>query len=117
MPVTETRASGLELLDTDVDEMDEDVDFTHFRTDEPIEIQVGQSAGNPVRVETQHFVAASVEQETDEMTQMMTGKDYIDESTVFISNEDGDVGAGLEDTKVDGGDTEDTLDAFEEKFL
>lgn len=115
MPVTETRDSGVEILDVEPEEMSEDAEAVVFRTDEPVEVQVGQSAGNPVVVNAQYFVAASIESETDEVTEMMTGQEYIDESSVFISNEDGEVGGGF--IQVDEGDIDEALDAFEDDYL
>lgn len=114
MPVTETRDSGIEVLDTDVD-LSEDADGVVFRTEEPVEIQVGESAGHPVYVTASHFVAASVDTELDEQTQMITGQERVDESSVFVSNEDGELGGGF--LKVDGGDVEDAIEAFEDDHL
>lgn len=115
MPVTETRDSGVEVLDTEVDDMSEDAEGVVFRTEEPVEIQVGESAGNPVTVTTQYFVAASIDMETDEITEMMTGQEYVNESSVFISNEDGEVGGGF--IQVDEGEIEDAIEQFEEDYL
>lgn len=115
MPVTESRESGVELLDTEVEEASEDADFVHFQTDEEVEIEVGESAGNPVYVQTRYFVAASIDTEADEITQQMTGQERINESSVFISNEDGEIGGGF--VKVEEGDLDDAIEQFEDEKL
>lgn len=114
--VTETRDSGVELLDADV-ELAEGVEGTLFRTEDEVEIQVGESAGHPVTVTAQHFIAASIDQELDEDDPMraMTGETEINESSVFVSNEDGEPGAGV--LQVDEGDVEDALTEFEDSHL
>lgn len=114
MPVTEVRESGVEVLDTDV-ELAEGAEGAHFRTEEEVEIQVGESAGHPVTVTAQHFVAASIDQEADEMTAMMTGQERINESSVFVSNEEAEVGGGF--IQVDEGDLEDAIETFEDEHL
>lgn len=113
--VTTVRESGIELLDTDVEKAAEDAETTLFRTENEVEVQVGESAGNPVVVYSRYFIAASIETETDEATEMMTGQEYIDESSVFISNEDGELGGGF--VRVEGGEIEDALTEFEDEHL
>ena len=116
MPVTEVRDSGVEILDTEV-EFAEDVEGILFRTEEPVEIQVGESAGHPVTTTAQHFAAASIDKELDDDSPqaMMTGQTEINESSVFISNEDGEVGGGF--IQVDEGTIEEAIDAFEDDYL
>jgi hypothetical protein len=113
--VTETRESGIEILDIEPEELSEDAEAVVFRTEEETEVQVAESAGNPVVVNAQYFIAASIETETDEMTEMMTGQETINESSVFISNEEGEVGGGF--IQVDEGEIEDALDRFEDDYL
>jgi len=105
----------VEKLDTVVDYFKDSVESQHFRTDEPIEIQVAQAAGNPVYTETVFFVAASVDEALEETNQMLAGEEHVNESSVFISNEDGEVGGGF--MKIDGGDIEDAIEQFESEYL
>lgn len=113
--VTANRDSGVEVLDTEIEEISEDAEAVVFRTEEEVEVQVGESAGNPVVVQSDHFIAASIETETDEVTQMMTGQEEINESSVFISNEEGVVGGGF--IQVDEGEIEDAIEQFEDDYL
>lgn len=114
--VIDERDSGIEVLDTEIDEIQEDAKAHLFRTPEPVTVQVGLSAGNPVTVTTDYFIAASIEMEADEQTRMMTGEEVIDESSVFISNEGGEVGGGIIQVE-DGGDLEDAFKQFETEHL
>lgn len=113
--VTEVRESGVELLDTELDETHEDAEAVHVRAEDSVQIQVGESAGNPVLVEAQYFIVASVEGETDEITEMMTGETEIDEASVFISNEEGEVGGGF--IQIEEGDIDDALTELEAEHL
>lgn len=116
MPVTETRESGIEILDTEVENISEDAeDHTLFRVEEPIEVQVSESAGNPVYVRADHFVVISVDMEAPEEMQMMTGEEWVDEVTFFISNEDGEIGGGF--GTIEEVDLEEALEQFEEDYL
>lgn len=113
--VTAVRDSGVELVDTDVEDASEDAETQHFRTEEEVTVQVGETVGNPIIVRAKYFVAASIDQEADEVTQMMTGEEHINESSVFVSNEEGEIGGGF--IQVDGGDVEDAIGRFEEDYL
>lgn len=116
MPVTEVRESGVEILDTEV-EFAEEADGVLIRTEEAVEIQVGESAGHPITTTVQHFAVASIEKEFEEdsMEAMMSGETEVDESAVFISNEEGEVGSGF--VQVDGGDIDDAIERFESEHL
>lgn len=131
--VTESRDSGVELLDTETEKFDDEVDAQHFRTDEPVTVVVGQSVGNDVTVETDYFVVASIEgtKELSGMEASMAGLDpedesvtetddgmlevEMDEASVFISNEDADVGGGF--IQVEDADIDDAIAAFEDDYL
>lgn len=109
-------AVAISFTGTDVEAMAEDVEYKHFVTTQPIEIKLGETAGHDVVTETSHFVVASLETETDELTQAMTGApEELNESSVFISNEDGELGAGL--FRIEDGDLDDALEQFEEDYL
>lgn len=121
----------IERTDITVEEVEgaEDVDeYTHLRTSEPVQVQIGESAGNPILVEAQHFVAASVEgvdeYEVNPLEAAMSDGEYeagevvtqeFDEASVFVSNEDGDLGGGV--VQVDGGSMQDAIDEFVEEHL
>lgn len=108
----------IELLETDIEDVEDGVDAQHFTTGNDIEMEVGDILDNPVRVNAQYFIAASVEQEVDdEMRKAMLGEEYIDEASIFISDEDGSFEneAGL--FKVDGADLDDVIDEFAERYL
>lgn len=114
--VTAVRDSGVEMLDTEVDEMDDDAEVQHVRAESPTDIKVGESAGNDVLVEAQYFVAASIEKDIDdEVTKQMTGEDHVDEASVFVSNEEGEVGGGF--IQVDGGNLDDAITELEDDYL
>lgn len=120
--VTEVRDdSGIEILNSEP-EFGEEIpeeqlpeDTAVFRTEEDVEIVVDETAGHDVTITAQHFVAAAVDREADEMTQALTGEDRENYSMVHISNEDGEVGGAF--LKEDGGDVEDALAAFESDYL
>jgi hypothetical protein len=112
--------SGIELLTTDLSAMmDEGVEAAqHFRTDEPITIELGETAGHQVTVEAQHFIAAAVDREPDTQEIMMgmaEEGDTITEASVFISNDEAELGGGLE--RIEGGDLDDGFRAFETNYL
>lgn len=130
------RASGIEILDMEVDEeLQEGTEATVFRTDGPTRVQIGESAGNPLYVEAEYFVALSIDgtQSVDPMTAMMQGIEpeddevvaqdeetgeleiEVDEASIFVSNEDAEVGGGV--VQLEGGDIEDALEEFEAKHL
>lgn len=93
---------GITIIEKDIEEMQEDVDYCFFETDEPVELGLGETAGHPVTTEAQHFIVAEIDVETDEMQQAMGAPSRVQEASVFISNEDGEVGAGLEDIQIRG---------------
>lgn len=133
--VTEVRESGVEILAEEIDgELQEEADGALFRTEEPVTITVGQIAGNDVEVTSEYFIAASAEgeREVSPMEAMMGNIDpedddvteteegllvEYDESSVFISNEDGafDENGGL--LRVEGGDIDDAVSQFEDDHL
>lgn len=119
--VTETRDSGIEIVDMDADFDDEipeeqlPEDVIVFRTEEPTTLQVSETAGHPVTVDARYFVATAVDREADEMTQALTGEEREEYAMIHVSNEDGAVGGAF--LKEEGGDTEDALERFEDEHL
>jgi hypothetical protein len=121
--VTTVRDSGIEILDAGIEDLEAEFndemvgDVVFFRTEEPVLLEIGESVGNPMYVEAQYFIAASVEGEVeDEIQQMMTGEDYVEETSIFVSNEDGEMGGGvlrLDDTA----DTDAAIEEFEEEHF
>lgn len=110
------KRDGIEYLDSDVEELDEEADAVHFKTDEAVKLAVDETVGNDVYVEAEYFIAASIDKEIeDEMQQMMAGAERVNESSVFISNEDGELGGGF--IRVDEGDLEDAVGEFENEHL
>lgn len=107
----EIRESGVQVLDTEVEEAEEDTEAVVVRTEEPVTIEVDSVHS----IVSQHFVVMSIETENDEITQMLTGQEEIDEAGVFFSNEDGEVGTGF--VQIEGGNIEDALNEFEEEHL
>jgi hypothetical protein len=93
------------LITTEIDDTTDGTDGVLFQTDGPITVEVGQSAGNRCWAEVEYFIALETEYELDEMQQnimaMQQGVEpeeidsEVEEASVFISNEDGDIGAGL----------------------
>lgn len=134
--VTETRESGIEFLDTDID-LAETAEGRHFRTEEPVTIVVGDLVGHNVTVESEYFVVASAEgdRELGPMETMQLSEEDIEEdddiyegddgelrmefneASVLISNADGDLTNDGVPARVEGGDEEDALDEFEEQYL
>lgn len=134
MPVTETRDSGVEILDVDPADLEEGVEGSVFRTDDDVEITVGETVqGRSITTTADHFVAASVdtEMEIDQLTAQMQGLSpeddeieeqedgtllrNIDESSVFIGSDEGEIGYGL--LTVEGGEIEDAIEDFEDQYL
>lgn len=120
-PVTETRESGIEIVDIEP-EFGEDVpedalpdDVTVFRTEDEQTIVVSETAGHEVTVTAQYFVAAAVDREADEMTQALTGEEREEYAMVHISNENGYVGGAF--IQEDGGDVEAAIESFEDEHL
>lgn len=125
----------MELLDTEVENTTDAATAQHFTTDEPVEIPIGESVGNEMFVRSEYFVAMSVDgavkmnpieamQEGVEVDEEAVSEDEdgnpyveveVDESSVFVSNEDGDVGGGV--LTMDGGDVESVLDEFAAEYL
>lgn len=101
---------GIEQLDTDIEDAHEEAEAIHLQHETPVEIEIGNVVGNTVYTETEYFVVMSVTAEADEVQEMMTGESYIDESSVFISNADGDVGGGI--IQIDDGNLQDAVDEF-----
>lgn len=112
---TAVQSNEVEILDVEIEDMSGDAEAVLVQTDEEVEVEVGVSAGNSVTVSSDHFIAASINTETDEATAMMTGEESVNESSVFISNEEGEVGGGF--LRVDEGDIQDAIDDFEEDYL
>lgn len=107
---------GISFTGTSVESMVEDVEYKHFKTTQPVEIPLGETAGNEVSTTAEYFVVASLDMANDdEVAVAMGAPEYLDESTVFISNEEGEVGAGL--FVIEEGDMDDAIDRFEEKYL
>lgn len=101
---------------TEVEDMRDGVEYKHFTTTRPLTIELGETAGHPVTVEVEHFVVASLEMENpDEVSVAMGAPEFVDESSVFISNEDGELGTGL--FVIEEGDMDDAIERFEEKYL
>lgn len=119
--VLETRESGIEIVDIDPDfgeevpEEDEPEETVVFRTPSVETIQVAETAGHAVTVDAQHFIAAAIDREADEMTQALTGEEREQRAMVHVSNEDGVVGGAF--VQVDSGEAEDAIDAFEDDYL
>jgi len=121
--VAKTRESGVELLDTDVDLSDNEGNepedepevVQHFRTDKPTTINLGKTAGHPIDIVVSHFIAIEQDEEAPEMMQEMMGVDRVERALVVISNEDGEMGAMIEE--IDGqGDVEPTLENVLSRF-
>lgn len=119
-------ADGVTLLDTTSEEVQEEVDYQHFETAEEITVSLGETAGNDVTTEARYFVAASISTETGEMERAMGAPDVINDARVFVSNEDGELGAqfiAVEAERDDDGNitesvgVQDALDEFEEQYL
>lgn len=108
-------AIAISFTGTEVEAMAEDVEYKHFVTTQPVTIKLGETAGHDVVTESSHFVVASLDVELDELTKATTGQERANESSVFISNEDGELGAGL--FRVEEGDIDEALERFEEKYL
>lgn len=106
---------AISFTGTEVEAFVEDVEYKHFVTTQPIEIELGETAGHPVTTETSHFAVARLVTETDELEQAMGAPETLDEVSVFISNEDGELGAGL--FRIEEGSIDDALDKFEADYL
>lgn len=96
---------GITLVTTDIENLTEQTDGVLFESDEVLHVQVGETAGNPCYTDVDQFVALKTEYELDEqqaqLMAMQTGQEpdeidrEVEEASVFISNEDGEIGAGL----------------------
>lgn len=143
MTSTAEALDGVEPLDTTRDEIEAELpeeqsfedgtEHAHFRTAETHLIQIGESVGNPIFVESDHFLALSVDFEhelgpQEILQKQMQGEEiempeegdeapteYVNEATVVVSNEDGVPGGGV--LTVDGAGLDDVLEAFEEEYL
>lgn len=133
--VTEVRDSGIEILSTDVQDTTDAATAQHFRTEDEVEIPIGESAGNEMFVRSEYFVAISIDGavEMNPMQAMTQGIEVdedavvendegeqvvevdVNEASVFVSNEDGEVGGGVH--QEDGGTLDGVLDNFEENYL
>lgn len=133
MPVTERRESGIEILDDDADTK-EGVESEVFQTEEDVQIVFGETTqGRPIAGTADRFVAASVDTEIniDQTSAQMHGISVedegvvenedgtltrtVNESSVFIASDEGEVGYGL--LTVEEGEIEDAILAFEEQYL
>lgn len=109
-----TVPNGVEIV-REIEDSGEGEEVYLFKTEEVLRIGLGATAGHEVYTETQYFLVVDVDLDADEMVQMMTGKDYIDEGIVCVSNEDGEVGHAF--IRDDGLDAEEALATFAEQYL
>lgn len=137
------QAEGVTYLDTtkadieeelpDEQEFEAETDIQHFALDEPILVQIGESVGNPIFVEADHFLAISVDtvrelgpmeilqrQQEGEEIEMPDEEgaaptEHLDEATVVVSNEDGVPGGAI--LTEDGAGLSEALDKFVEDNL
>lgn len=105
-----------------------------YRTDSPVRVELGESAGNVVFSESEYFLIVDVnvsqdqiladmgldtdefsEEELDGLMDSMGIPAGINEGAVALSNEDGEVGHVV--IREDGADLDGTLDAFTEQYL
>lgn len=124
--MVEATADQITLLDTENEEVQSDVDYQHFSVEEPTEVVLGDTAGNEVTTTTQYFVAASIDTEPGEFEQAMGAPDRLNDARIFVSNEDGDLGAEVlvveaeyddDDELVETVGVEDALDEFSSEYL
>lgn len=113
-------------LDTDLEEADEEgVEMQHFSVGDEIEVSLGDTAGHEVTVSAEHFIAAAIDVETEEMEQALGAPERNNAGHVLVSNEDGELGAvvtevvGAESYDEDEGvvTIEDAIDTFTDENL
>lgn len=109
------------LTDDEVPTSGEDADVQPFIVDEPADIVHSDGVGHDATIwQVEHFIAMSVEDTItpsdddipDELKEAMTTE--IDESAVFISNDEWAVGMGV--IRLDGGTLTDALEQFVEQL-
>lgn len=121
--VTETRESGLEILEQDVEPTvpEEDVERTELvRLPDETTFSLGEAAGNPITVSTQYLIVESVHMQFDEdsMEAQMLGVEEVDAAGGYITNEDGELGEEpLGVVSVEEGGFEDLIEKIEEEHL
>lgn len=127
-----TNAIGVEIV-REV-KNDESEDAVLVRTDSPITVELGDTAGNPVYTEADHFLVVDVHvglegiaedlgmdvsdedpDEVREMFEQMGVPTEINEGVVAVSNEDGEVGHAV--IREDGADIDTILDKFTATYL
>lgn len=125
--MVEVTADAITLLDTENEEVQEDVDYQHFETADAVTVSLGETAGNDVTTTTRYFVAASIDTETGDFEQAMGAPPRLNDARIFVSNEDGDLGAEVlvieAEYEEEGGElvetvgTQDALEQFDEEYL
>lgn len=112
--------TGISLITTEIENTTDGTDGVHFVTEETLTVEVGQSVGNECWAEVDYFIALETEYELDEMQQQMMAMQqgvepdeidsHVEEASVFISNKDGEIGAGL--IRDEGGTVNGVLQQF-----
>lgn len=84
MTKAETADIGVERVGRDIPDVDEEAadDWVLIRTSEPVEVQLGRSAGNPVTVEAEYFAVISVDTEIRGRDAIMAGEQAPDPADV-----------------------------------
>lgn len=116
-------------LDTDVsesltEEVQDDAETLLFKTDEPVEIQIGDSVGNPIVTRAEYFAVISIDTEVpmNPMQAAMEGVEdpedatvEVDETTVHVANEDAEIGGGV--FTIEGGTVDEAVEQFSDEHL
>lgn len=127
-----TNSVGLEAVDV---VKDDDAEYAVlYRTDNPVRVELGESAGNVITSEAQYFLVVDVNvsqdeiaadlgldtsevgaDELDEMFESMGIPTEVNEGAVALSNEQGEVGHVV--LREDDADFDTILAQFEEQYL
>lgn len=135
MGTTTMLPDGISTTDVEPNDVNDDAEALHFETDEETAIAIGESAGNQMYVEAKQFVAMSVDgtQEVGPMEAMQAGitpdddrvvgqneeegvlEIEVDEASIFVSNDEGEVGGGVK--TVEGADIDTAIEQFADEDL